>query len=99
MAAGHVHWERTPENGAALAAITLIAYLALASREELAFHGYPLLASGEILEDRYNSQTKTFYWLGTWNFPLHVGTIWRLPSKILWLVACLILTTAPVTGV
>ena len=42
MATGHVHWERAPENGAALAAITLIAYLTLASREELAFHGYPL---------------------------------------------------------
>jgi uncharacterized protein len=42
MAIGIVHWERAPENGAALAAITLIAYLALATREELAFHGYPL---------------------------------------------------------
>jgi CAAX protease family protein len=39
---GYVHWERVPENGAATAAITLIAYLALATREELAFHGYPL---------------------------------------------------------
>jgi uncharacterized protein len=42
MATGYVHWERAPENGAVIAAITLIAYLALASREELAFHGYPL---------------------------------------------------------
>jgi membrane protease YdiL (CAAX protease family) len=42
MATGYLHWERAPENGAVLAAITLIAYLALASREELAFHGYPL---------------------------------------------------------
>jgi hypothetical protein len=39
---GHVHWIRVPENGAATAAITLSAYLALAWREELAFHGYPL---------------------------------------------------------
>ncbi len=31
-----------PENGIVMAAITLVAYLALASREELAFHGYPL---------------------------------------------------------
>ena len=46
-------------------------------------------ASGEILEDRYNSQTKTMYWLGTWNYPLHVGTIWGMPSKILWLVTCI----------
>jgi len=56
-------------------------------------------ASDEILEDRYNSQTKTMYWLGTWNFPLHVGTIWGLPTKILWLVTCIILMTLPVTGV
>jgi uncharacterized iron-regulated membrane protein len=56
-------------------------------------------ASGEILEDRYNSQTKTIYWLGTWNYPLHVGTIWGTPSKILWLVTCIILMTLPVTGI
>jgi uncharacterized iron-regulated membrane protein len=56
-------------------------------------------ASGEILEDRYNSQTKTMYWLGTWNYPLHVGTIWGLPSKVLWLVTCVVLMTSPVTGV
>jgi uncharacterized iron-regulated membrane protein len=55
-------------------------------------------ASGEILEDRFNSQTKVMYQLGTWNFPLHVGTIWGLPSKILWLVTCIILMTLPVTG-
>jgi len=56
-------------------------------------------ASGEILEDRYNSQTKTVYWLETWNYPLHVGTIWGMPSKIVWLVTCIILMTSPVTGV
>jgi uncharacterized protein len=42
IATGYVHWERAPENGVVMAAITLIAHLALASREELAFHGYPL---------------------------------------------------------
>ena len=56
-------------------------------------------ATGEILEDRYNSQTKTMYWLGTWNFPLHVGTIWGMPSKVLWLVACVVLITSPLTGI
>ena len=56
-------------------------------------------ASGEILEDRYNSQTKMMYWLGTWNYPLHVGTIWGMPTKILWLVTCVILMTLPVTGI
>lgn len=55
-------------------------------------------ASGEILEDRHNSQTKVIYQVGTWNFPLHVGTIWGMPSKILWLATCLMLMTLPVTG-
>lgn len=56
-------------------------------------------ASGEILEDRCNSQTKVIYQLGTWNFSLHVGTIWGMPTKILWLVTCIILMTLPVTGI
>lgn len=56
-------------------------------------------ASGEILEDRYNSQTKVIYQLGSWNYPLHVGSIWGLPTKFLWLVTCLILMTLPVTGI
>ena len=56
-------------------------------------------ATGEILEDRYNSQTKIMYQLGSWNFPLHVGTIWGMPSKIVWLVTCIVLMTSPVTGV
>lgn len=56
-------------------------------------------ASGEILEDRSITQTKLIYQLGAWNYPLHVGTIWGLPTKILWLVTCLILMTLPVTGI
>lgn len=56
-------------------------------------------ATGEILEDRYVSQTKLIYQLGSWNYPLHVGSIWGLPTKLLWLVTCLILMTLPVTGI
>lgn len=56
-------------------------------------------ATGEILEDRSISRTKLIYQLGSWNYPLHVGTIWGLPSKILWLVTCMILMTLPVTGI
>ncbi|MEM9359859.1 MAG: PepSY domain-containing protein, partial [Pseudomonadota bacterium] len=33
------------------------------------------------------------------NYPLHVGSIMGLASKVLWLVACLILCAAPITGV
>ena len=56
-------------------------------------------ASGEILEDYYNSQLKTMWWLGTWNYPLHIGTIWGLPTKIIWFLTCIILMTSPVTGI
>ena len=39
---GHVDWIRNPDGKPALAALFGIAYLCLAAREELAFHGYPL---------------------------------------------------------
>lgn len=39
---GHVQWVRAPGTGLAPTAITLVAYLALSCREELAFRGYPL---------------------------------------------------------
>ncbi|WP_188554959.1 CPBP family intramembrane glutamic endopeptidase [Edaphobacter dinghuensis] len=39
---GHVHWVRTSSVGFAPVAMALLAYITLASREELAFRGYPL---------------------------------------------------------
>jgi membrane protease YdiL (CAAX protease family) len=39
---GHVQWVRAPGTGPAPTAITLLAYLALSCREEMAFRGYPL---------------------------------------------------------
>ncbi|MBX7167660.1 MAG: PepSY domain-containing protein [Pirellulales bacterium] len=56
-------------------------------------------ASGEVLDDRHNSETKFMYQFGTWSFALHVGTIWGMPSKVLWFVTCVILMVSPVTGV
>jgi membrane protease YdiL (CAAX protease family) len=41
-AAVHLRWVRAPRVGPAAAVVALIAYLALACREELAFRGYPL---------------------------------------------------------
>ncbi|HEX5235523.1 MAG TPA: CPBP family intramembrane glutamic endopeptidase [Silvibacterium sp.] len=40
--AGHVHWVRTPSVGFAPVIMAFVAYVTLASREELAFRGYPL---------------------------------------------------------
>lgn len=42
MLAGHVRWVRVPSAGLVPVGIALLAYVALASREELAFRGYPL---------------------------------------------------------
>ncbi|HET6326666.1 MAG TPA: PepSY domain-containing protein [Planctomycetaceae bacterium] len=55
-------------------------------------------ATGEILADRRLSQAKPLYWFEKWNYPLHVGSVLGLTSKILWLVTCVILITSPVTG-
>ena len=40
--AGHLRWVRSNEVGFAATAVTLLAYIALSCREELAFRGYPL---------------------------------------------------------
>jgi uncharacterized iron-regulated membrane protein len=56
-------------------------------------------ASGEIMEDRRVSQNKAVYQIGVWNYALHVGSVWGMPSKILWLITCIVLMTLPVTGV
>jgi membrane protease YdiL (CAAX protease family) len=47
--AGHVQWVRTPSVGLAPVGTALLAYVMLASREELAFRGYPL----RRLDDRF----------------------------------------------
>lgn len=46
---GHVRWVRADGVGAGTVVITLAGYLTLASREELAFHGYPLRISARVL--------------------------------------------------
>lgn len=49
MLAGHVQWVRTPSVGLASVGTALLVYVTLASREELAFRGYPL----RRLDDRF----------------------------------------------
>jgi membrane protease YdiL (CAAX protease family) len=41
--AGHVRWTRAPGNGFAIAMMSLLTFLAISCREEVAFRGYPLL--------------------------------------------------------
>ncbi|MFG0334488.1 MAG: PepSY-associated TM helix domain-containing protein [Maioricimonas sp. JB049] len=38
------------------------------------------------------------YWWHGWVYPLHVGTIGGLATKLLWLLACGVLVALPVTG-
>jgi uncharacterized iron-regulated membrane protein len=56
-------------------------------------------ASGEILMHRTNSEFPALSWWNTWNYSLHVGSILGLPTKILWLCACLALIAMPITGI
>jgi uncharacterized iron-regulated membrane protein len=56
-------------------------------------------ATGEVLQDRSNRPSGVVEWWLTWNYPLHVGSVFGAPSKVIWLAACLGLITLPVTGV
>jgi hypothetical protein len=56
MLAGHVHWVRTPSVGLESVGTALLAYGTLASREELAFRGYPL----RRLDDRFGVWSAQF---------------------------------------
>jgi uncharacterized iron-regulated membrane protein len=56
-------------------------------------------ASGEVLMHRTNSGFPALSWWATWNYPLHVGSILGLPTKILWLLACIALILMPITGI
>ncbi len=56
-------------------------------------------ASGEVLSHRTTSEYPALGWWTCWNYPLHVGSILGLPTKILWLLACFVLMLLPVTGI
>ncbi|QDU61967.1 PepSY-associated TM helix [Planctomycetes bacterium Pan216] len=38
------------------------------------------------------------YWWHTWVYPLHVGSVLGPYTKVVWLIACLVLAVLPVTG-
>lgn len=56
-------------------------------------------ATGQVLAQRANHEFPALGWWATWNYPLHVGSVLGLWTKIPWLVACLVLMVLPVTGV
>jgi membrane protease YdiL (CAAX protease family) len=65
---GHIEWVRTPGVSLAPIALTLFTYLLLASREELAFHGYPL------------RRLERFF--GTWTAQLIVAFVFAMEHRV-----------------
>lgn len=52
---------------------------------------------GSVLTHKTLAEDERYWWHG-WVYPLHVGSILGPASKVLWLVASLILAALPVTG-
>ena len=55
--------------------------------------------AGEIIQQRTNSEFPALAWWSTWNYPLHVGSILGMWTKVPWLIACVGLMLLPITGV
>ena len=56
-------------------------------------------STGEVLDLQTSDRYATLrWWRTTWNYPLHVGSILGTPTKVVWLIACLVLAALPVTG-
>ena len=51
---------------------------------------------GRITGQKHLSEGE-FFWHG-WTYPLHVGSVMGIWSKVLWFAACIVLTALPITG-
>lgn len=56
-------------------------------------------ATGEVIEHRAVGEYPALGWWASWNYPLHVGSVLGLTTKILWLAGCGVLMLLPITGV
>ncbi|SFJ44048.1 PepSY-associated TM helix domain-containing protein [Planctomicrobium piriforme] len=54
--------------------------------------------SGEVISEKQHGKLSTVQWWGTWNYPLHVGSIFGTISKVIWLLAAISLACLPLTG-
>jgi uncharacterized iron-regulated membrane protein len=52
---------------------------------------------GRVRSQKTLAEDERYWWHG-WTYPLHVGSVYGLATKVLWLVACLVLAALPVTG-
>lgn len=56
-------------------------------------------STGEVLDVQRSEQYAPLrWWRTTWNYPLHVGNVLGTPTKVIWLLTCLVLAALPVTG-
>lgn len=55
-------------------------------------------ATGEVLGRKTHVEFPAVAQWSNWNYPLHVGSVLGTPTKVVWLVACLVLLALPVTG-
>ena len=55
-------------------------------------------ATGKVLSSCRSDELPLLAWWNKWNYTLHVGSILSMPTKIIWLLACIVLTLLPVTG-
>lgn len=53
--------------------------------------------SGAIIKQTSLAEDSAFWW-HQWVYPLHVGSVWGLPTKILWAIGCVVLLGLPITG-
>lgn len=57
-------------------------------------------STGDVLDTQSSDNFPPLrWWRTTWNYPLHTGSVLGTPTKVLWLIVCLVLATLPVTGV
>jgi uncharacterized iron-regulated membrane protein len=56
-------------------------------------------SSGEVIQQSGLRDLSPLAQLSSWNYPLHVGSVLGLPSKVVWAAASLGLALLPVTGV
>ncbi len=54
--------------------------------------------TGEVHKFKNLSEDRRFWW-HAWTYPLHVGTIWGMTTKIIWFLATMVLVAMPITGV
>lgn len=55
--------------------------------------------SGEVIQRSHLSELPLLAQWTQWNYPLHIGSILGSISKVIWLLACIVLCAMPITGI